>query len=102
VNHTLDRALYSDAKEIPRVFALSVELGCRKVEGTTRPNVLCRTEPRLRKVKSASNEDRIRIRANDLYQRRDCLDGHALDDWLEAKAEALGVVRSPAEEETAA
>jgi hypothetical protein len=37
-------------------------------------------------------EDRIRNRAYDLYLQRGCLDGKALDDWLEAKAEVLGVV----------
>jgi hypothetical protein len=31
----------------------------------------------------------IRIRAYDLYERRGCTDGHALDDWLEAEYEVL-------------
>jgi hypothetical protein len=37
-------------------------------------------------------EERIRNRAYDLYLQRGCVDGKALDDWLEDKAEVLGVV----------
>ena len=47
-------------------------------------------------------EDRIRNRAYDLYLQRGCTDGHALDDWLEAKAEMLGVVSNPVDHRTAA
>jgi len=41
-------------------------------------------------------EERIRLRAYELYEERGKLDGHALDDWLQAEAElteqnALGV-----------
>ena len=39
-------------------------------------------------------EDRIRNRAYQLYEDRGYGDGHALDDWLEAKAEVLGVVKN--------
>jgi Protein of unknown function (DUF2934) len=42
-------------------------------------------------------EERIRNRAYDLYAGRGWAEGHALDDWLEAKAEVLGVVKNPAE-----
>lgn len=42
-------------------------------------------------------EERIRKRAYDLYAERGYAEGHALDDWLEAKAEVLGVVKNPAE-----
>jgi hypothetical protein len=42
-------------------------------------------------------EERIRNRAYHLYANRGYADGHALDDWLEAKAEVLGVVKNPAE-----
>jgi hypothetical protein len=41
-------------------------------------------------------QERIRNRAYDIYEKRGAQDGHALDDWLEAKAEVLGVV-GPAE-----
>ena len=37
-------------------------------------------------------QERIRNRAYDLYQKRGSNDGQALDDWLQAKAEVLGVV----------
>jgi Protein of unknown function (DUF2934) len=37
-------------------------------------------------------QERIRNRAYDLYQKRGASDGQALDDWLQAKAEVLGVV----------
>ena len=40
-------------------------------------------------------EDRIRFRAYEIYEERGTSDGHALDDWLEAKAEVLGVVKNP-------
>jgi hypothetical protein len=34
-------------------------------------------------------EDAIRLRAYGLYAKRGMLEGHALDDWLEAKADLL-------------
>jgi hypothetical protein len=36
-------------------------------------------------------EDRIRERAYQLYEKRGYVQGYALDDWLEAKAEVLGL-----------
>jgi Protein of unknown function (DUF2934) len=44
-------------------------------------------------------EERIRNRAYDLYLQHGCVDGKALDDWLEAKAEVLGVVALQAKRE---
>ena len=44
-------------------------------------------------------EERIRNRAYDLYLQHGCVDGKALDDWLEAKAEVLGVVALEAKRE---
>ena len=41
-------------------------------------------------------ENRIRNRAYQLYEDRGYVDDHALDDWLNAKAEVLGVTKSPA------
>jgi hypothetical protein len=38
-------------------------------------------------------ENRIRNRAYQLYEDRGCSDGHALDDWLNAKAQVLGVTK---------
>lgn len=35
-------------------------------------------------------EERIRLRAYELYERRGRGDGHALDDWLQAEAELRG------------
>jgi len=49
--------------------------------------------PDNHKVDRTELEDRIRNRAYDLYTQRGQRDGYALDDWLEAKAEVLGVVR---------
>jgi hypothetical protein len=51
--------------------------------------------PESGKVSKVELEDRIRNRAYDLYERRGCGDGKALEDWLEAKAEVLGVVKTP-------
>ena len=48
--------------------------------------------PESGKLSYSDLENRIRNRAYDLYQERGCIDGKALDDWLEAKAEVLGVV----------
>ena len=35
-------------------------------------------------------EERIRLRAYELYEARDREDGHELDDWLQAEAEIIG------------
>ena len=48
-------------------------------------------EPLSRKPKSVSNaEEKIRLRAYELYEERGRVDGFALDDWLQAEAEILG------------
>ena len=48
-------------------------------------------EPLPRKPKSVSNvEEKIRLRAYQLYEERGKVEGHALDDWLQAQAEILG------------
>ena len=48
-------------------------------------------EPLPRKPKSVSNaEEKIRVRAYELYEQRGMIDGHALDDWLQAEGEILG------------
>ncbi len=48
-------------------------------------------EPLPRKPKSVSNaEDKIRLRAYQLYEEHGRIDGHASDDWLQAEAEVLG------------
>ncbi len=40
-------------------------------------------------------EERIRIRAHEIYEERGEGGEHALDDWLEAKAQVLGVAKNP-------
>ena len=50
--------------------------------------------PESGKLTQREVEDRIRNLAYQLYEARGYGDGHALDDWLEAKAEVLGVVKS--------
>ncbi|HVO61038.1 MAG TPA: DUF2934 domain-containing protein [Terriglobales bacterium] len=50
--------------------------------------------PDAGKLTVAELEDRIRERAYELYQARGCADGYALNDWLEAKAEVLGVTKA--------
>ncbi len=35
-------------------------------------------------------EEKIRLRANKLYEQRGMTEGHALHDWLQAEAEILG------------
>ncbi len=49
--------------------------------------------PDFGKVGLAELEDRVRKRAYQLYEKRGYAHGYALDDWLEAKAEVLGVTR---------
>ena len=56
--------------------------------------------PEYGRLSVAEIEDRIRNRAYDLYLQRGSRDGHALDDWLEAKAEFLGVVSNPVDGKT--
>jgi hypothetical protein len=53
---------------------------------------LCPAHPESERVRTAELQDRIRNRAYDLYEKRGANDGQALDDWLQAKAEVLGVV----------
>jgi Protein of unknown function (DUF2934) len=52
--------------------------------------------PDAGKVSFAELENRIRSRAYELYEHRGgaYADGHALDDWLEAKTEVLGVTKN--------
>ena len=40
-------------------------------------------------------QDRIRYRAYFIYQERGREENHALEHWLQAKAEILGIVDSP-------
>jgi hypothetical protein len=56
--------------------------------------VLSPAHPDSGKLNFPELEARIRTRAYELYEHRGRGDGHALDDWLEAKAEVLGVVRA--------
>jgi Protein of unknown function (DUF2934) len=53
--------------------------------------------PESDKLSVSDLQERIRNRAYDLYEKRGALDGHALDDWLDAKAEILGVTASAEE-----
>ncbi len=41
------------------------------------------------KIPEPMLEHEIRMRAYDLYERRGCTDGHALEDWLEAEYQVL-------------
>ena len=48
-------------------------------------------EPLPRKPKPLNDtEEKIRLRAYELYEQRGMIDGHALDHWLQAEAEVLG------------
>ena len=48
-------------------------------------------EPRSPKHAHSSNiEERIRLRAYELYEQRGGTDDFALDDWLQAECEILG------------
>ncbi len=58
--------------------------------------------PEYGKLNFHQVEQRIRDRAYALYLQRGCEDGHDLDDWLEAKAEVLGVVSNAVDHRTEA
>jgi DUF2934 family protein len=48
-------------------------------------------EPLPRKPKPLNDtEEKIRLRAYQLYEERGKIEGHALDDWLQAEAEIVG------------
>jgi hypothetical protein len=49
--------------------------------------------PDFGKVGFPELEERVRTRAYQLFEKRGHTDGHALDDWLQAKAEVLGVTK---------
>jgi hypothetical protein len=51
--------------------------------------------PESGKLSLAQVEERIRARAYEIYEELGHRENHALDDWLEAKAEVLGVVKKP-------
>lgn len=51
--------------------------------------------PEFGKLSKDQVEERIRIRAYEIYEQRGRREGHALDDWLEAQAEVLGVAHHP-------
>jgi hypothetical protein len=38
-------------------------------------------------------EERIRLKAYEIYERRGRIDGFALDDWLQAEAEVVGTAK---------
>jgi Protein of unknown function (DUF2934) len=47
--------------------------------------------PYLRRPHSSTEmEEKIRLRAYELYEQRGKVDGYALDDWLQAEAEIAG------------
>ena len=52
--------------------------------------------PDADKLSFEESENRIRGRAYQLYEDRGYADDHALDDWLNAKAQVLGVSKNPA------
>ena len=53
-------------------------------------------EPLPRKPRSVSDaEEKIRLRAYELYEERGKIEGHALDDWLQAEAEIVRRRRQP-------
>jgi hypothetical protein len=53
-------------------------------------------EPLPQKPKPSNNaQEKIRLRAYELYEQRGMVDGHASDDWLQAEAEVLGAKKQP-------
>ncbi len=54
-------------------------------------------DPENGKLNFQQIEERIRARAHEIYEDRGRRVEHALDDWLEAKAQVLGVAKNPKE-----
>jgi hypothetical protein len=52
-------------------------------------------DPEYGKLNMQQIEERIRIRAYEIYEECGRREGHALEDWLEAKVEVLGVANNP-------
>ena len=52
-------------------------------------------DPEYGKLNIQQIEERIRIRAYEIYDERGRREGDALEDWIEAKAEVLGVANNP-------
>ena len=53
-------------------------------------------QPRsIKTAESGDIENRIRDRAYQLYEQRGSVDGFALDDWFQAKAEVLRAQKQP-------
>ena len=52
-------------------------------------------DPEHGKLNFQQIEERIRARAHEIFEERGGEDDHALHDWLEAKAQVLGVARNP-------
>jgi hypothetical protein len=64
-----------------------------KIEVEVMQIELSPAHPDFGKVSFAELEDRVRQRAYQLYEKRGHAHGHTLDDWLQAKAEVLGVTK---------
>jgi Protein of unknown function (DUF2934) len=90
--------LYTDSRSEPKKERIP-----RFAKGTSRlmQTRLSPAHPDAGKVSLAELENRIRNRAYQLYEHGGGVyaDGHALDDWLEAKAEVLGVTKNPVADE---
>ena len=53
-------------------------------------------KPRSTKTTRPSHtEERIRLKAYEICERRGRVDGFALDDWLQAEAEVVGTAKKP-------
>jgi DUF2934 family protein len=53
-----------------------------------------RSEPTSKIPDPTALEERIRLRAYELYEARGREDGHDLDDWLQAEADFLGTKKT--------
>ena len=74
-------------------FPQGTDIKDRKLRMRSMKIELSPGHPDFGKVGFAELEDRVRQRAYQLYEKRGHAHGHALDDWLQAKAEVLGVTK---------
>jgi hypothetical protein len=58
--------------------------------------------PEQRPSKKSPSQQDIELAAYELYLQRGCVDGHAVEDWLQAEQELTEVFEADVEEKTSA
>ena len=83
------RTVSMSGQNLPRPFSTAATGLTNQVESVDSPTL----ERKTTCLSFAQIEECIRARAYEIYEELGHRENHALDDWLEAKAEVLGVVK---------